>query len=204
MLRTTTILHYVPGSVMYSGTSMGYFALQHNPSKPTGDTLNYTAVQCSWYSSIHIKKYIKKNPASPSSPHAELTDTCTLFQSICTDFHAKFIFFPSSPPRVAVLPWAAGMLAYFTEHSDRMLWHPPLFLLFDRSGIVSWADVLALKLFLEATWGTPRIQTDSSEGIRFALLSLAGLWQQRQRAVFSLDLWWINETNHSANKCIFF
>lgn len=51
--------------------------------------------------------------------------------------------------------------------------------------IVSWADVQAWKLFSGTTWGTPWFQTDSSEGIRSALLLPTKPRQQRQCSVFT-------------------
>lgn len=137
--ENNTILQCVPGTVMYSGTSMGYFALQHNPSKPMGDTRNYTAVQCTWYPPIHIKKYIKNTQHLPAA-HMRSWLTPAHCSRASARISMPSLFLSSPPPLcVSVLPWAAGTLAFLIEHSDRMLWHPPLFLLFDRSGIVSWA-----------------------------------------------------------------
>lgn len=154
-------------------------------------------------SSYTHEEIYKKHTTPPSSPHAELTDTCTLFQSICTDFHAKS--FPLLSPPSASLSCLGQQVRWRSLLNTGTVCCDILHCSSSLTGVALYPelDVPALKLFLVATWGTPPIQTDSSEGIRFALLSLAGLWQRRQRAVFPLDLWWINETNHSANKGFF-
>lgn len=201
--ENNTILQCVPGTVMYSGTSMGYFALQHNPSKPMGDTRNYTAVQRTWYPPIHIKKYIKNTQHLPA---AHMRSWLT--PAHCSRASARISMpslFLSSPPPSASLSCLGQQVRWRSLLNTATVCCDILHCSSSLTGVALYPelDVPALKLFLVATWGTPPIQTDSSEGIRFALLSLAGLWQRRQRAVFPLDLWWINETNHSANKGFF-